>query len=128
MGQQQLLLIVLSTIIVGVSIVVGINMFGQGAQTANQDAVVQDVMTIGSRAQEWYRKPAVMGGGGRTFATMTSANLETFLNFPATNENGTYAVSAPAAGNFTITGTGVEGAVVTASITDSSVNALAISN
>ncbi|MCH7677569.1 hypothetical protein IH879_21845, partial [candidate division KSB1 bacterium] len=58
MGQQQLLLLVLSAIIVGVSIVIGINMFTSSAVQANQDAVLQDCMMIAARAQEWYRKPA----------------------------------------------------------------------
>lgn len=103
MGQQQLLLIVLSAIIVGISIVVGINMFSQSAGSANQDAVLQDIMTIATRAQEWYRKPALLGGGDRSFAAVT---LDT-LNFPATNANGAYQI-AGVANQATITGTGVE--------------------
>jgi len=128
MGQQQLLLIVLSTIIVGVSIVVGINMFGQGAETANQDAVLQDLMTIGSRAQEWYRKPALLGGGGRDFTALgTATGLDSLLNFPSTNENGSYTVSSPAAGNFTVQGIGVESGVdVTVTIYPDSVGSLVI--
>jgi len=38
MGQQQLLLLVLSALIVGAAVVVGINMFSQNAAQANQDA------------------------------------------------------------------------------------------
>ena len=67
MGQQQLLLLVLSAIIVGVSIVIGINMFSSSAVQANQDAVLQDCLHIAGRAQEWLRKPEALGGGGGTF-------------------------------------------------------------
>ena len=67
MGQQQLLLIVLGVIIVGIAVVVGINVFTASSLTANNDAVISDVMTIGSMAQQYYRKPAAMGGGGNTF-------------------------------------------------------------
>ena len=124
MGQQQLLLVVLSVIIVGISIVVGINMFGESALQANQDAVMQDVMTIATRAQEWYRKPAMMGGGGRSFSGM---NLDT-LNFPGSNPNGTYALSSINAGDFTVTGNGNEGSLtITVTVFPDSVGNPAIS-
>jgi len=67
MGQQQLLLVILVTIIVGVATVVAINIFGQSAQNANVDATRQDVMTLAAMAQGWYIKPALLGGGGGTF-------------------------------------------------------------
>jgi len=104
MGQQQLLLIVLSIIITGIAIVVGINMFGTSAYQANQEAVLQDVVTIASRAQEWYRKPTVLGGGNRTFTGVTLLTL----GLPTTTANGTYAIPTIAAQQITITGTGVE--------------------
>jgi len=71
MGQQQLLLIVLGVIIVGIAVVVGINVFTASSLNANNDAVISDVMTIGSMAQQYYRKPAAMGGGGNTFTGFT---------------------------------------------------------
>lgn len=105
MGQQQLLLLILAAIIVGIAIVMGINMFGENAVQANQDAVTQDVLTIASRAQGWYRRPAQMGGGGRSFVGLDLADI----NFQATNDNGSYAfAAAPVAGSFTIVGTGTE--------------------
>ena len=110
MGQQQLLLLVLSAIIVGVSIVIGINMFASSATQANSDAVLQDCLNIGARAQEWYRKPASMAGGGRSFAGISLS----VLNIDSVNVN----VSVPytLAGTplqATIVGTGVEGMTVT---------------
>ena len=111
MGQQQLLLLVLSAIIVGVSIMIGINMFTSSAVQANQDAVVQDCMMIAARAQEWWRKPTAMGGGNRTF---TGVSLP-LLNIELVNVN----VIPPGyelggtAQLLTITGTGVEGITVT---------------
>ncbi len=104
MGQQQLLLLVLSAIIVGVSIVIGINMFSSSAVQANQDAVLQDCLNIAARAQEWYRKPLVMAGGGRVF---TGVGLSQ-LNIDSTNANGTYALNITAQ-SLSIAGTGVEG-------------------
>ncbi len=107
MGQQQLLLLVLSAVIVGLAIVVGINMFGENAVQANQDAVLQDVLNIASRAQAWARRPALMGGGGGSFNNIT---LDT-LNVDATNANGTYSITE-ADTSATVTGTGTEGVQV----------------
>jgi hypothetical protein len=104
MGQQQLLLIVLSIIITGIAIVVGINMFGSSAYQANQEAVLQDVVTIASRAQEWYRKPGILGGGDRTF---TGVNL-TALGFPDSTANGRFQLQNIGAGQFDVLGTGQE--------------------
>lgn len=67
MGQQQLLLIVLGVIIVGIAVVVGINVFTASSLQANNDALIADLTTIGSMAQQHYRKPAAMGGGGNSF-------------------------------------------------------------
>jgi len=116
MGQQQLLLLVLSAIIVGVSIVIGINMFSSSAIQANQDAVLQDCLNIAARAQEWYRKPVNLGGGGRDFTGGLGISLVR-LNIPATNDNGTYTLPTPAAQLLTILGTGVEGGPLTVTVT-----------
>jgi hypothetical protein len=103
MGQQQLLLLILSAIIVGIAIVLGINMFSENAIQANQDAVMQDVLTIAARAQGWYRRPAQLGGGGRDFTGLLLADL----NFTDTT-NGVYLISGANATQFDITGTGRE--------------------
>lgn len=106
MGQQQLLLLILAAVIVGVAITLGINMFAQNSAQANQEAVTQDVLTIASRAQAWYRRPVQMGGGGRDFTGGGGVSLAK-LNFPTTNANGTYDLTV-AAQALTVTGTGVE--------------------
>lgn len=67
MGQQQLLLIVLGVIIVGIAVVVGINMFSASSASANQDAIISDLTNLASMAQQHYRKPAALGGGGNSF-------------------------------------------------------------
>ena len=71
MGQQQLLLIVLGVIIVGIAVVVGINVFTASSVNANRDAVISDLTTISAMAQQYYRKPIAMGGGGNLFTGFT---------------------------------------------------------
>ncbi len=67
MGQQQLLLIVLGVIIVGIAVVVGINVFTASSSSANRDAVISDLTNLASMAQTFYRKPTALGGGGNSF-------------------------------------------------------------
>ncbi len=61
MGQQQLLLIVLGVIIVGIAVVVGINLFNANAEEAAKDGVVSDCTNLGAMAQQHYKKPWING-------------------------------------------------------------------
>jgi len=107
MGQQQLLLVILVTIIVGIATVVAINTFGAAADSANVDAVRQDLLTIASAAQGFYMRPEMLGGGGRSFEDLTWTSLGSVPgNFSAadgdapanlTNDNGVYTFEAPVA-------------------------------
>jgi hypothetical protein len=101
MGQQQLLLIVLGVIIVGIAITVGINLFTANAASANRDAVTADLISLASSSQIFYRRPVVLAGGGRTFTGWT---IPPRL---ATNANGSYTVTV-AAQSITLVGTGTE--------------------
>jgi hypothetical protein len=67
LGQQQLLLIVLGVIIVGVAIAVSLQLMEAGSVTANRDSMVNDINNIAADAQKYFIKPVVMGGGGGSF-------------------------------------------------------------
>ncbi len=95
MGQQQLLLIILGVIIVGIAVAVGITMFQDNALSSNRDAVQTDLATLAVKAQEYFRKPASLGGGGNSFAGLTadSAGIEILVSTAfAHNANGDYSV------------------------------------
>ena len=120
MGQQQLLLIVLGTIIVGVAVVVGINMFTTGAVNAERDALLQDVNNIASSAASYWRKPAALGGGARDFTGVTSV-----ITFGAdsSNANGVFTMNVTSATQFTLTATGAnEGVIIVAIVTHQGVS------
>ena len=105
MGQQQLLLIVLSVIIVGIAVVVGINMFGASAASANLEAVTSDLLNLSARAQQYYVKPAGMGGGGNSFVGIAIEDLSP----KASNDNGTYSIkTAGTATKVVLKGIGVQ--------------------
>jgi len=101
MGQQQLLLIVLGVIVVGIAVVVGINLFNANAVSSNRDGVVSDLNNLGAMGQQYYKKPTSMGGGGNTFTGWTlPAELDT-------TANGNYVLTV-AAQSLTIQGYGTE--------------------
>jgi type II secretory pathway pseudopilin PulG len=84
MGQQQLLLIVLGVIIVGIAVVVGINVFTASSVQANSDALVADCTNLAAMAQQYYRKPTALGGGGNSFVGWTvPASLQQTANMSA---------------------------------------------
>ncbi len=114
MGQQQLLLVILVTIIVGIATVVAINTFSSAADSATLDSVRQDLTSISSSAQSYYLKPEMLGGGGRDFDGLTFNNITFSGNasdaYTATNEYGTYVINGGAAisgnaQNFIVTAT-----------------------
>lgn len=71
MGQQQLLLIVLGVIIVGIAVVVGINLFNANAEQSAKDTLVSEGTNLGALAQQYYKKPTAMGGGGNSFVNFS---------------------------------------------------------
>jgi hypothetical protein len=62
MGQQQLLLLLLSAVIVGLATVAGIEAFGQGERRATQDALTQRAVSIGFDILAAHREPSQLGG------------------------------------------------------------------
>lgn len=111
MGQQQLLLIILGVIVVGIAVAVGITMFTDNAQSANRDAVTNDLVNLASRAQQHYRRPAALGGGQGAFDASkggVAIDVMTKLTSKPTNANGTYVLGTVAADNLILTGTGTE--------------------
>jgi hypothetical protein len=102
MGQQQLLLVILVTLIVGIATIVAINVLTSGADQANKDAVLKDLSAAASFVQSIWERPQLMGGAARNFNNLGEDEILRFLNVPsssyqegdteATNENGTYRI------------------------------------
>jgi hypothetical protein len=89
MGQQQLLLLVLGIVIVGLAVVVGIQAFGENQKKANADAMVNDGVRIASDLQAWALKPAAFGGGGNNDGTTPFVGAD-FDGIGYTHNTGTY--------------------------------------
>ena len=86
MGQQQLLLLVLGIVIVGLAVGVGITAFSENQRKANADALVVNALRIALECQAWDLKPGMFDG---SLATETLANC-TFDEIGYNNTSGTY--------------------------------------
>ena len=103
MGQQQLLLLVLGIVIVGLAVVVGINAFGENQKRANADALVNDGLRIASDIQAYALKPEQFGGaGGFSNVDVDNNTFSRALGYP-NSSGGTY---TNVNGSFTLSGGG----------------------
>ena len=102
MGQQQLHLIVLGIILVGIAGIIGLGNFQNNAIRANRDAVILDLNHIASFAQAYYKKAEPNAGGGNNFI---GYDIPPQLK---ANDNGTYNVTSTTPQKITIEGIGVE--------------------
>ena len=114
MGQQQLLLIILGVIIVGIAIAVGISQFGAHSTQANKDGVTSSVVNISANAYQYKIRPTTMGGGGGSYVNYALPSKM------SSDDNGTYAASGASGTQITITGTSsINGAWVATCTVDS---------
>jgi len=70
LGQQQILLIVLGIIIVGIAIVIGIDNFQSKAVQANRDAVIIDLNYLASDGQAFLKKQKHTVAGNKILLAM----------------------------------------------------------
>ena len=71
MGQQQLLLVILGVILVGIAIAVGISQFGAHSQQANKAGVTESLVALGADAYAYKIRPSTLGGGGNSYVGYT---------------------------------------------------------
>jgi hypothetical protein len=67
MGSQQLLLLILGVIVVGIATSVGIAMFSGQTVEANKVAIIGELTSIAEDARVFYMRPTTLGGGGRSY-------------------------------------------------------------
>jgi len=109
MAQQQLLLVILVTIIVGISTVIAINVFGNSNEASNYDATRVDMLSIGTLSQGYYNKPSALGGGNRSFANISfntipfSTDSVSSNGLTAINGNSIFSISSRTGASYTLT-------------------------
>jgi hypothetical protein len=112
MGTQQILMIVLSFIVVGAAIAVGIHAFDTQSNNLSRMAIVNEIAQYGVQAQAWYRTPRMMGGGAgiETVEVQHLPLITSFISHGATGttirtDSGVYELSIGASLQIVITGT-----------------------
>jgi len=75
LGQQQILLIVLVTILVGIATIIAINTIGDMGDSVNETQVYQSLNEMAGDAQAYYHKSRTLGGGGRSYEGITFNHL-----------------------------------------------------
>jgi hypothetical protein len=101
MGQQQLLLIILGVIIVGIAIAVGLSLFAANSIQANKDAMINDVNNIAANAYQYRIRTTSMGGGNNSYVGYAVPSKL------SSNANATYVASGQTATACVITGTSI---------------------
>ncbi|MFZ4619289.1 MAG: hypothetical protein ACOYNS_01920 [Bacteroidota bacterium] len=95
MGNQQILLIILGMIIVGVAVTVAIILVNENAVTANRDALAADLLNLSVKVQQYYNTPASMAGGGHSYIGLTAdpAGMARLVSTAFSNNgNGVYTI------------------------------------
>ena len=100
MGTQQILLIVLSVIIVGAAIAVGIDMFNRQDYSSNRSAAAADVQLFLTQVLQYYKMPLALGGLGNDIDNAEDDDaIAGYIGWgddnPMTNDNATYLVVLP---------------------------------
>jgi len=66
MGQQQLLLLIFSVVLVLLAVVIGMLAFSRNSTQTNRDALISDSVNLATDAQAWMMKSRIYGGGGNS--------------------------------------------------------------
>ena len=103
MGQQQLLLVVLAIIVIGVSVVVANQLFFASAEDSNRDSIITEMTNLATISLQYYKKPVTMAGGGRSF---TNWQIPTQLD---TSTSGTYTISQANNNQLILIGSPIQG-------------------
>lgn len=106
MGTQQILLIVLSVIIVGAAVAVGIDMFNRQDFTSNRSSAASDVQIFLTQVLQYYKMPTSLGGLSGDLDNVDGNNnagkadtIAKYIgwgdNHPMKNDNAHYLIEIP---------------------------------
>lgn len=119
MGTQQIFMVIISVLIVGLAIAVALSSANNMAVTSNRSSVTGDLANIYSRAMEYWLTPVSHGGGGKESWTPSGAEeLGAWLGYEGyrkeddahifTIGNGTYHITIEDDDKLTVIGSGNE--------------------
>ena len=67
MGQQQILLIVLGLVVIGIAVAVGMSLFRAHAISSKRDILTNETIDMAAQAISYYKRTREFGGGGKSF-------------------------------------------------------------
>ncbi len=103
MGQQQLLLIIVAIIVVGVSVAIANQLFSANAEDSNKDTIISELTNLATISLQYYPKPVTMTGGGRSFINwQIPSQLDTTIS-------GTYTISQANNNQLILIGSPIQG-------------------
>ncbi len=127
MGFQEILLISLSVILVGIALSVGMNIFRANILDNNKDAIINDLSNLSARCYIYRVKPREIDGGGGSYMGLESSDLGTFDLLD--NANGSYELSNIDNDQVILTATGKQGKspwIITCTVDESGFNSFEI--
>ena len=79
MGQQQILILLLSIVIVSIAVYVGIDFFGTMLRQRHIDLLVNHAVHVASEATTWRSKTTPFLGGGGSYSDLDTNGMEQLL-------------------------------------------------
>lgn len=76
MGQQQLLLLVIGVILVGLAVAAGITAFGEASRKDEADSLVSHTLDIATYAYYWKSKNDPFAGGDKSYEQLGTNGME----------------------------------------------------
>lgn len=114
MGTQQILMIVVGVIIVGIAVSVGFFAFNSAGYNSNKSAVATDIQDLSTKLTQFWMLPASMGGANKNIVNVTVASVGATLGFEEsdgiykkTTDNGEYRVISVNDGIVVLGGLGI---------------------
>lgn len=98
MGTQQILLVILATLIIGVAAGVGLTIFAEQAYGANKSALAADSQLYAAWTLQYYRTSKSNGGMGETIDDSSAVDIIRYLggeDESIVTSNGSFIVEIP---------------------------------
>jgi len=103
MGQQQLLLIIVAIIVVGVSVAIANQLFFAYAEESNKDTITTELTNLATISLQYYQKPTSVAGGGKSFTNwQIPSQLDTTIS-------GTYTIEEANNNQLILIGSPIQG-------------------
>ena len=111
MGQQQILLVIVGVIIVGLAIAVGLALFGAQSIASNRDSMISDLQHLSLLAYQYRITLRTMGGGQGDYTTfIIPGEMQS-------NSNATYSITDAQVNTLTLKGVSANSAANTITAT-----------